>query len=206
MGRGYESVITPLPPAPFVIHNRAVESDRRDGSDWLASVGAELRSRIGDEFRAEAEAEERAVAALRVRHRSLADVAVELMHRGDEVTASLGLSTVVGRVIHVASDLATLLTSRDAVLHVRLEAPLVLCRNPEPAPGRGRPRDPMGCDSFLALLRALSLALSPVRIETPGPVRATTGHITTVAVDHLVFSAADLEWFIPLEAVWGVWE
>ncbi len=169
-------------------------------------MGAELRSRVGDEFRAEAEAEERAVAALRVRQRSLTDVAVELMHRGDHVALSIGETTVTGRLTHVASDLATLATASGATLHVRLGTPIVISHHPGSRGGRGRSRDPMGYESFLAGLRALSLSRARVRIETPGPAQGITGLISAVAVDHVLFQAGNTEWFIPMDAVWGIWE
>ena len=173
---------------------------------WLAGVGAELRSAIGDEFRAEAAAEERAVAEFRLRHRNLSDVATEMMHRGDAVTVSVGDSVVMGRLTHVASDLATLASHTAGRLHLNLDSTVTLHRNHAAPAGPGRSRDPLGYDSFPALLRSLGLIGSLVRLEANGPAGRLPGRIEAVAVDHVVFKSRETEWFVPLRAIYGVWE
>jgi hypothetical protein len=173
---------------------------------WLSDVGAELRSAIGDEFRLEAEAEERAVASYRVRHRSLSDVATEMMHRGETVVVFMGDTAVAGELTHVALDLATIVTRHDRSFHVNLDARVTLGRETRRARSRGRGRNPMGCDSFLAQLRSLELSEAPVWLEADGPAGHQRGHIEAVAVDHLILVTGETEWFVPLRAVYGVWE
>ena len=172
----------------------------------MAAVGAELRDSINDEYRLEAEAEERAVATYRLRHRRLRDVAVELMHRGEAVTACIGGSAVRGHVIHVASDLASLKLSSGRTLHLNLDSPITLSRRHGASGGRGAGRNRSGCDSFTALLRSLELARKRVRLEAVGQAAWLGGRIATVAIDHVVFATNESDWFVPLGAITGIWE
>ncbi len=173
---------------------------------WLAGVGHELRSAIGDEFRAEAAADERAVAGFRLRHRTLSDVATELMHRGDAVTVFIGNSTVRGRLAHVASNLATLTPTTGARLHLNLDSPITLRRNPSEKRHAGRGRDSMACDSFPAQLRSFEMAGRLIRLEADSPAGRVLGRLEAVAVDHVVLTTPDTKWYVPLGVIHGVWE
>ncbi len=173
---------------------------------WLAGVGYELRRAIGDEFRAEAEADERAIAEFRLRHRTLGDVAAELMHRGDAVAVFIGNSTVRGRLAHVASNLATLTLATGPRLHLNLDSPITLGRSRSEKRNTGRGRDSMGCDSFPAQLRSLQMAGSLIRLEADGPAGRVLGRIEAMAVDHVLLTTPDTKWYVPLGVIHGVWE
>jgi hypothetical protein len=174
---------------------------------WLSDVGAELRSRLGDEFRAGAEADERAAAKLRLRRRTLSDVVTEAMHRGDRIAVYLQEGVIQGRPIHVAADLATLEIPPDARLHLNLEASPAFSYDFEARASRGTSRDRTAPDSFLALLRSLEISCSLARLEVSGTAGPPAGRIHAVAADHVIFRGeGGVEWWVPLRKVLGVWE
>ena len=171
---------------------------------WMVEAGAELSTGFGDEFRAEAEAGERAAAKLRLRNRSLSDVFVEAMHRGTRVSVLLGGAYVSGQIIHSSADLATLKTASGARLHVNLGSKVVLsCESGRWRAGRGR--DQFEPDSFKAMLRSVELTHRPVRIELDGTDRDIRGTIEAVADDHLMIPCRDVEWYVPVTAVFAIW-
>ena len=68
-------------------------------------LASELRQQVGREFRLEAEALEEDAAKFALRRRTLADVAFELMNRGDEVSVTgVGVS-FTGTITHAVGDL-----------------------------------------------------------------------------------------------------
>ena len=172
---------------------------------WMAEVGVELRSALGDEFRAEAEADERAAAALRLRRRSLVDAAIEHMHRGDLVRAYLPDAIVTGTIVNAATGLLTLASRDSGRLHVNLNSTIVL--SIVDAPGSdGRSRGPLDPESFLAQLRSIELGGRPVGIETEGRAGRVTGTIRAVARDHALVERDSEPWYLPFPVIVSVWE
>ena len=170
--------------------------------DWTNSefdeLGAELRRQVGGEFRLEAEAVEEDAVKHVLRRRTLADVAFELMNRGDQIGATGAGASFTGTISHTAGDLAILETPHSLV-NVNLAGPVSL-RVLKLAHEGGRGRS-IGSPSYRS--RMLELEISGESIEivssSSDPIAGT---ITTVGVDHLVVVDRDrTEWFIPLSTV-----
>ena len=170
----------------------------------MAQAGAELRGEIGDELRAEAEADERAAAILRLRRRSRTDVCFELMHRGDRVRAHLPVAAVTGFIVHTASSLATLAVGASDRLHVNLDSRVVLSTEADGA-RQGRSRNPMEPTSFPALLRSFELGATRLRLELFHAPHGVAGVIGAVTPDHVLVVDEDTKWYIPHRAVVAVW-
>lgn len=162
-----------------------MDDERLPGADdpELAELGQAFR----DELRAEAQAYEALAAKDLLRRRSLVEVAVELLHRGDRVTALAGSATFTGVVSYAAGDLACLETAAGPV-DVRLGGALAL-RVVERVRSGGRPlgRGPAGFTARLHEHEAAgtSLELGCVAI---GDLR---GRIEAVAADHVVLVDAE---------------
>src|SRR6266508_4353292 len=92
------------------------DGDQREGQDL--SADPELREaevEFLSETRLDQEEAVRDAAALAMRTRALADVAFELMSRGDLVSVSVGDRSFTGRIIYSAGDLMTVKTAEPTV-------------------------------------------------------------------------------------------
>jgi hypothetical protein len=141
-----------------------------------------------DELRAEAEADEALAAKHLLRRRGLADVALELLHRGDRVTAAVAGMSFTGIVRYAAGDLACLRTARTEV-DLRLSAGVVL-RVVEPVRGGGQPRG-RGPASFVARLHEHEAGGRAVELGGPALPGGLAGRIEAVGGDHLVLTEPD---------------
>lgn len=187
-----------------------------DDEDGLVELDQELRERIGDGFRAEAEEGERLAALAALRGRDLQSVGAELRDRGDRVAVEVAGRTYLGTVVHVGADLIQLragtrtsgpiaaeptgLASRTSLIDVNLAAPIVLRvveRVTEGGLGPGT-----GPATFRARLLELEVSRTDVELTAaalPGPVR---GLLAAVARDHLVLVDPDgTEWYVPIATV-----
>lgn len=142
-----------------------------------------LEARLDTALRAEQAEYEELAARGALRDRDLSRVALELLHRGDLVAVETAALSVSGRVVYAAGDLAILLTA-GGELDVNLAAPLMLTvveRSRSGGASRG-----VGAPSFKARLCEHEAAGARVEIGTRLPLRAVTGTLSAVAVDHLV--------------------
>jgi hypothetical protein len=143
---------------------------------------ARLDRAMRAELRAEAEAYEELAATGLLRERRLADVALELLSRGDVVAVAFAGVTFTGTLTHAAGDLACVRTAL-ADVDVHLGAPLVLrVVERTRAGGRSRRRDPA---SFGARLREHEASGALVGLGTTMGA-ALRGRVGAVAVDHVV--------------------
>jgi len=157
-----------------------------------------LRAAVGEEFRRDAEAAEADAAIARLRARTLVDVAVEAMHRGDRITVHVDDHGVEGRVVHVADDLAIIRTERgDAYVNLRALTAL------EVAPAAVPDVDVRvgGATSLRALLLELELGGGAVRIVGPGIAAPVEGRLRAVAADHVLVATRVGDTVLALSAV-----
>jgi hypothetical protein len=173
-----------------------VTEDWRD-QPTLRELDGELRERIGEEFRAEAEEAERLAALAALRGRDLADVATDLRSRGDAVAVVTAGRTVTGRIVYVGADFFQLRLGRD-VVDVSLGAPLTI-RTVERATSGG-----VAASHGPGTLRArlLELELEDARVE----IVTVTGELVTGAVhavgrDHVLLDGDVGEVYVPTAVV-----
>ena len=167
--------------------------------DEFDELAAQLRGEVGSEFRLEAEALEEDAAKLVLRRRTLGDIAVELMNRGDEVGATAAGTTISGVITHAAGDLVIIETSHSTV-SVNLAGPISLrvVRRAQ-AGGRGRAN---GSPSYRSRMLELEMSGELVEIVTPLTPDPLVGTISVVGADHVVVIDRDqTEQFVPLSAV-----
>lgn len=170
----------------------AMGSDEQDPQ--LAAMG----HRFTDELRAEQAAYEALAAKDRLRHQSLADVALELVHRGDSVAVAAGPRGFNGTLVYAAGDLACLRTAT-ADVDLNLTAQLVL-RVTERVRSGGVSRTG-GAGSFLARLREHEAASGVVELGGPTLSTDLRGAIEAVAHDHVVLHDLDSTWHVPIGAI-----
>lgn len=151
--------------------------------DGLGAVGRELRQGIGAELRADAEETERLVAIAARRRRSLADVANDLLARGDTVAVELPGARFTGTIVHAAGDLLRLHGPAGA-LDVHLGGPVALTVV-ERAPTGGIERVD-GPASFRSRLLELELDGATVELAHEAAAGTLVGRLLAVAVDHAV--------------------
>lgn len=168
------------------------------GPPWEDPELAALGQRFRDELRAEAEEYERLAARDLLRHRSLGDVAVEFVHRGDVVAVSAGARTFTGTVVYAAGDLACLRCAAGDV-DVRLGPPLAL-RVVERVRSGGRPRG-RGPRGFRARLLEHEAAGATVEFGCPTLPADVRGRLEAVAPDHVVVADASSTCYLALSAI-----
>ena len=100
--------------------------DNPDGPDPLEALDQELRERVGGEFRRTAEEDEFAARKAALRGRDLAQVAYELLSRGDTIRVTIGSTSIRGVLTHARATLATLSPSEGPELHLNLAGPLTI--------------------------------------------------------------------------------
>jgi hypothetical protein len=169
-----------------------VNEDTRDFEDAEAEFAAAARL--------EAEDAGRDAALLQMRRRELADVASELIRRGDTVNVAAADRSFTGSVIHAAGDLMTLETS-DALIDFNLEAGPVISVVERARAGGRSPRS--GPESFAARLMELEGHRAGVEVGLVGHAQAVlSGHLRVTARDHIVFlDRAVREWFVPIASI-----
>lgn len=162
----------------------------------LAAAGAAYRA----ELRAEAAEYEAVAARDRLRDRTLADAAGELLVRGDLVAVAVPGRSFTGTLTHVAGDLACLRTPAGEDVDVCLSG-IVALRVVEAVPAGGCSRGP-GPSSFIARLAEHEAAGGVVEIGTRAHADGVVGRIEAVGIDHLVVTDADgSRWFVATRGV-----
>lgn len=169
----------------------------RDGT--FDDLGRELRERVGNDMRLEAELLEQDAAAVERHRRVIGDVAVELMSRGDLVTVIAGGRQIKGRIEFARGEVATLRTSH-GLADVHLTPGVVLRVDERSTAGGKSPRS--GSDTMRARMLEHELASDRVTVWAPALVTEVSGQIAAVGKDHIVVSDVDgVEWVFRLEDV-----
>src|SRR6266571_8221450 len=160
----------------------------------------EAEAEFAGAARLEAEDAGRDAALLQMRRRELADVASELMGRGDTTAVAAGDRSFTGTVIHAAGDLMTL-ESTDAFVDINLDAGPVISVVERARAGGRSPRS--GPDSFAARLMELESGKGAVDVGLVGQAHPSlSGHVRVTARDHVVFvDRGGHEWFLPLARI-----
>jgi hypothetical protein len=173
--------------------------------DPFEELDRELRERMSGEFRRSAEEDEQAARKAVLRARSLADVAFELLGRGDTVAAVVGSRhRFQGTFVHAKGSLATLQTGIGDSVHVNLEGPVTL-EVVERSTAGGRSRDPVGAESFMAKLREIELQGHAVDIVLHSVEESIAGRIEAVTKDHvMLITPAATTWFVPIREIAAV--
>ncbi len=167
---------------------------------WQDDVGR-IDAAMDAEVRAEQAAYEELAARARWRSRTMAAVAEELRDRGDRVAAHVATRTLLGTVEHVGDDLAILALEQGGTADLHLAGDVVL-RVVERVRTGGRDRG-VGPRTFVARLTEHETAGTPVTVLTT-LAEEPTGVIRAVAVDHVLLTGREREWFIPHRAVAAV--
>lgn len=162
------------------------------GDDSLDDLGRELRERMGEELRQEAEMVEHDASLVELRRRTLADVALELASRGDLVTAIAGDKSLTGRLAYARGEIALIETSA-GMADLHLAAGIIL-RVDERRPAGGiAPRQ--GSDTLRARLLEHELANRAIAMWLPGHGVEIEGPIHAVGKDHVIVTGLDqTEW------------
>ena len=173
--------------------------DARDDSESLEDLGRELRERVGNEIRQEAEMLEQDAAAVELRRRRIADVAIELLSRGDIVTAIAGDRSVRGPLSHARGEIASLATGAGRV-DLHLAAGVVLRVDERTLTGGTAPKS--GSDTLRARLLENELAGIDIEVWAPAHKVDVSGTIVAVGKDHVILRDQDgSEWTLPLDDI-----
>lgn len=166
---------------------------------YLRDLARELRERLGDEFREDAEEAEALAARWFARSRTLADVATEFRDRGDTVAVETGSQVLTGRVTYVAPDYFSLDTA-GAVVEVSLAGPVAL-HVVERARAGGTGNRP-GPNTFRARLLELEMRAADVELASAVFADVRRCRIVATARDHVVVRGAGTEeWFVPVDTI-----
>ncbi|MCP5068323.1 MAG: hypothetical protein GY946_17310 [bacterium] len=178
------------------------DPDMSEDPDPLTRLDQELRERVAGEFRRTAEEDEFTARKAALRHRTLAQVAYELLSRGDTVRATIGAESIRGVITHARGTLATLTLTTGTEFHLNLAGPLVLDVVERSTTG-GRTREPYGPETFVARLRELELAEVSIEAVVGFGDSRPSGVIEAVGEDHLMLSGETTH-FIPLPWIGAV--
>ncbi|MGI9609885.1 MAG: hypothetical protein ACR2NL_06285 [Acidimicrobiia bacterium] len=167
-----------------------------DDSEALDDLGRELRERVGKEMRQEAELLEQDAATVELRRRRLADIAIELVSRGDIVTIIAGDRSLRGRLTYARGEIASVEAPVGRV-DVHLPAGVVVRVDERSTDGGRTPRK--GSDTMRARLLELELAGTDIEVWVPSHGIDVSGTIVAVGKDHVVVrDRDDSEWAILL--------
>jgi hypothetical protein len=162
----------------------------------LDDLGRELRERVGNEMRQEAELIEQDAATVELRRRRLADIAIELVSRGDIVTVMAGDRSLRGRLTYARGEIASLQAAVGRV-DIHLPAGVALRVDERSTEGGMAPRK--GSDTLRARLLELELSNSAIEAWVPTHGFDVRGAIVAVGKDHVIVQDADdAEWVLLL--------
>lgn len=176
--------------------------DDDDGLDPLEALDHELRARVGGEFRRTAEEDEFAARKASLRSRDLAQVAYELLSRGDTLRVTIGSTSIRGVLTHARSTLATLTPAEGPEVHLNLAGPLTIDVIERSSDG-GRTREQYGPETFVARLRELELAGAHVELLVGFASNNPRGVIEAVSADHVMLVGEETH-FAPLAWIGAV--
>lgn len=170
---------------------------RRDHEDELSR---ELRQRVGEEFRAEAEEGERLAELARLRGRDLSELAAELRDRGDRIRLTAAGRSFVGTIDDAGQDHCTLRTQTGTVEVAFGGRPVTL--TVEEAHATDVPDRRPYSATFRSRLRELEMDGRKVQIGAAGMPDVLRGRIVAVAQDHIVVDDPDARrWYVAWESI-----
>lgn len=168
-----------------------------DDEDPISELARFLREGAGEDLRSEAEITEIETHIARLRNRSLADLARQAMHRGDELTVVAHGRSARGLPVFVGTDYLILETA-DNLIDVRLER-VVLTVTRRPAGGRSGTG---GSATLKARLSEYEQTKEPVRLVAGDIAEDISCSIEVVAADHVVCRTDDgQDVVVPLPAI-----
>lgn len=159
-------------------------------------LAAELRRRVGAEFREEAEEVERLALLQRRRRAGMREVAEMAMHRGDQVTIRGGGREWTGGLVTVGEDYLGL-RAPGALVEARLNH---IALAVHPARAGGQSARPLST-TLRARLAEFEQTGETITLITSGPDLEETGVIEVVATDHIDFLTSAARIYLPLAAV-----
>jgi hypothetical protein len=172
--------------------------------DPFEELAKDARLRWADEryraeLRAEAEEYERLAVKDLLRGRTLQEAVVDLCHRGDIAALVLDSRTLVGEIVHAATDLARVRTIKSDVDVCLRGVSAVRIVEQMRCGGRSCHSGPA---SFTARLFELEASGERIEMATRMPTAEVIGRISAVAIDHVVLRDDDgMVWFVPLHTI-----
>ena len=162
-------------------------------TEYPIDPDAEYRARFGElEFQREVE---EAAEQLERNTRTLADVFIEYMERGDEIEVEVGPNRWTGFVVEVGDDLVTIDFDEGRV-DLALGA-VSLARVSSATAAGGRVHRIAHCPSFIARLRDLTGANAGTIVEIGGVGLPTlTGQLRAVAESHVEMTTTSGERYV----------
>lgn len=169
--------------------------------DPLDDLGRELRDRVGHEMRLEAEMVEQNAESVQQRRRTLADLAIELLSRGDTVTVIAGDRSIRGHVTYAQGEIATVEAGIGTV-DVHLAGGVVLRVDERATDGGSPPKS--GSDTLRARIFEHEMAGTAIEVWAPLHEIEPSGSIAAVGRDHVIVLDQDgREWAVPfLDIAW----
>lgn len=133
--------------------------------------------------------------------RTLADVFIEFMERGDSVEFLVGHLRIAGQISGVGTDLVTL-DAYERRANISLSQ-LTSVRVTAPKGGHGRAYEPTGAETIVSRLRELAGARAGTAAELSGPMLApVTGTVVAVSGGHVELrTLAGEHWVVPLTSI-----
>jgi|FLYL01.1.fsa_nt_gi hypothetical protein len=165
--------------------------------DPFEDLAGELRRGPGREWEEEQAAAEEESLLVRLRRRSLADVARQAMHRGSRVRLLFEGISVEGAVVQVGKDYLSV-DAGDRTVDVRLGR-VVMRLLPAVGPG-GSP----GGVSATFRARLAEYEQTGEEVTLVGPPTRLQGRVSLLGTDHLVLADRNGELVVPLELVAAV--
>ena len=165
-------------------------------TDPTADLARELRQHVGEEFRAAAEEGEADARKMALRSRTMGHVAYEMMTRGEHVAVHTAETTYRGPIVHSRGDLAIVEASPGTIVYVNLAGPVLLATTHQAT--TGHTWDRTAATSFLAALRELDMLGATVDVLAPDPLGHVRGSVEAVTPDHLMLTAKDTTFYIPI--------
>lgn len=158
-------------------------------------LSSELRQRVGEEFRAEAEEGERLAELARLRGRDLGELAAELRDRGDRIRLTAAGRSFVGTIADAGRDHCTLRT-RAGTVEVAFDGRQVHLTVEEPH-ATDVPDRRTYTTTFRSRLRELEMEGPEVEVGADGMPEPLRGTIAAVAQDHVVVDDLDgRRWYV----------
>ncbi len=167
------------------------------GDHELEDALRELRA----EHRAEQEEIEEATERAERAGRSLGEVVLEYLYRGDSIRVTVGQRSWTGVVVHVGSGMMTLRTAAEVAIDVTYGG-VTSIRVVQRARAGGRTRTSKHPGELVARLRELESSGETVEIGGQALSTGIEGTIEVVARSHVEFRGQDgSEWIIPLSEI-----
>lgn len=145
-------------------------------------------------MRLEAEMVEQDAASLELRRRRMADLAIEILSRGDIVTVMAGDRSIRGPLSYARGEIATVETAAGR-FDVHLSAGIALRVDERSTAGGTTPRS--GADTLRARLFEHEMSGRGIELWAPAHGIEVTGSISAVGKDHVIVrDRDDGEWIL----------